>query len=217
MRLVMSLTMLSVFLSFTLSVNAWASPFLVPVNFRWVRSPEIIPYLEAKRAVRHVKGYYRKNFNINLRVNKFRKQRNLFPELQDLPDIYELFFAWSDKTLPRKFGEITHVITGPLLAPNNWYSAGLAYRNCFHSTDIGNFSISFATFRSPDKHERFVHAKTVIAHELAHNLSAGHIEDCNLMDTNILACMGNNVTIIPIVNSKSKRQMKQCLTIGRQN
>lgn len=197
-------------LSFT--SPAWAAPS-IPIKFYWVRSPYIIPFLETKRAIRHVQGYYRKYFKIQLVVRSLKKQRDLFPDTRSGNEAFKRFFAWSDYTLKgRKRGEITQVITGPLLTEKEWYSAGIGFISCPTETDLLNFSITYATLRSFDKHDRFVHAKAVIAHELGHNLSASHVNDCSLMDTMLLSCLGNKGKRVTAPNPHSKWEIQQCVT-----
>lgn len=191
---------------------AWASPS-IPVNFYYVRSPHAIPFLEAKRAVRQVQGFYRYHFNAKIIIKIFRKQRDVFPDTLGFDDNFKRFFAWSDWTLKgRKRGEITQVLTGPLLYKNDWYSAGLGFIGCFKETDLLNFSIAYATLTSFDKHDRFMHAKAVIAHELGHNMGAHHVKDCTMMDTNLLSCLGNKGLRVTGPNDHSKKEILQCLS-----
>lgn len=202
------------------SVGAWASPLSdVPVQFYWVRTPEVIPFLEAKRAVKHVKGYYRKWFDIDLKVKKFRKQRDVFnPKINYLSYALARFYAWYNWSEKRRhYGEITQVVTGPLLSETDWYTAGLGYIGCAKTTNLLNFSIAYTTLVSFDKHARFVNAKAAIAHELGHNLGAHHTPDCSLMDTNLNYCLGNKARRIARPSQVSIKEIRKCtMTTGHQ-
>lgn len=208
-------TCFGMFLSFMLILidSVWASPS-IPVDFYYVRSPRAIPFAEAKRAVRQVQGFYRHYFDAKIIVKMFRKQRDIFPDTLGFNDSFKRFFAWSDWTLKtRNRGKITQVLTGPLLYKDDWYSAGLGFIGCFKETDLLNFSIAYITLISSNKHDRFVHAKAVIAHELGHNLSAHHVHDCTLMDTYLLSCLGNVGKKVTGPNDYSKKEINRCLNI----
>lgn len=216
-----SMRFLFVILLFS-SCSAWALPSsTIPIQFYYVSTPEVIPFLEAKRAVKHVQGYYRHYFNLALKVKKFRKQRDLFqPEINYIDTALARFIAWYDFTEgKRHYGEITQVITGPLLSDGEWFTAGLGYVGCARNTNLLNFSIAYTTLISMDKHDRFVHAKAAIAHEIGHNLNAKHVKDCSLMDTNLLYCLGNKGKRVPKPSKSSKSEIEKCIktTTGRQD
>lgn len=205
------------------SCSAWASPSYtdVPVQFYWVRGKEALPFLETKRAVRDVRGYYKKHFKINLVVKKFKKQRDIFTTFNTLSTAFERFFAWykwSDKV--RHKSEITQMLLSPLFVNNGseWYSAGLAWVGCYRFTDFLNFSVAYITLKNADKHFRFIHAKATIAHELGHNLGAEHVPDCTLMDTNLLYCLGDNPKRVTSPSVYSIQEVAKCkITTGRLN
>lgn len=203
------------------SCSAWALPSsTIPIQFYYVSTPEALPYLEAKRAVKHVQGYYRKNFHINLKVRRFRSVRDfLAPQSNYLSYGLARFISWYDWSEGRRhYGEITHIITGPLLTDDNWFTAGLGYIGCAKNTNLLNFSISYTTLFNPDRHSRFVHAKGAIAHEIGHNLGAHHVEDCSLMDTNLNYCMGNSPRRVRVPSDFTKQEVEKCKrTTGRQD
>lgn len=194
--------------------SVWASPSYqsIPIQIYYIATPKVIPFNEAKRAIKHVQGYYKRYFNINLKLNRLRKQRDIFPPyINHNNNEYARFIAWYNWTEDKRhYGEVTHVITGPLLDTNDWYTAGLGYIACVRSTNLLNFSIAYTTPFNFSKHSRFVHAKGVIAHEIGHNLGAHHVKDCSLMDTLLNYCLGNKAKKVTAPDSHSISEITAC-------
>lgn len=186
----------------------------VAVQFYYIRGPRSMPYHETLRAIKRAQGYYNRNLKIKLDVKRVKVQRDIFKGKNYLDQTFARFLDWYDWTEGKRHrGEITQVILSPQFEgkgkQGQWYTTGLAWLACYRDSDLFNFSAAYITLKNKDRHERFLHGVTAIAHEIGHNLGADHRNDCSLMDTLALYCMGES-TLIPLPHPHSKKVMQAC-------